>query len=221
MFIFHVYISYPWKYALYRVTYGLVPKHVLKENNAEWLVQATVTQQVVFIISVLIYWYLVKKMGMYSWWSESFLQSKAKSLNVRPIKPHIHANLKFVCATFVHFYVHVVCVWGGVWILSIIVGVMRPLRKLWFYYYYYFLLLTLMSNFCPTDWKFMGNRTRIGNNKKNGDPFYGQTLCHTWVAKPRYHCIVSPRWVLPIGVGWRQEHVRKHKNKLVLVSWPK
>lgn len=25
---------------------------------------------------------------------------------------------------------------------------------------------------------------------ENGDPFYGQTLCHTWVAKPRYHCIV-------------------------------
>lgn len=42
-------------------------------------------------------------------------------MNVRPIKPHIHANLKFVCTIFVHFCVSVV--YEVVWILlSIIVS---------------------------------------------------------------------------------------------------
>lgn len=59
-------------------------------------------------------------------------------MNVRPIKPHIHANLKSVCTDSVRFYVNVVC--EGVWIL---LSVMGPLHRLGFY----FIFLTLMSNF--------------------------------------------------------------------------
>lgn len=146
----------------------------------------------IFIISFLIYWYLVKKRGMYLSWSESYLKSKAKakSLNVRPIKPHIHANLK-VC-------MWVWCVWGS--LLSIIVGHETSPQTWILFFIFYF---NFDVKFCPTDWKLMGYRMRIGNTK-NGDPFYGQTLCHTWVAKPRYHCIVSSPWFY-LSVGWRHE----------------
>lgn len=53
----------------------------------------------------------------------------------------------------------------------------------------FFLYFNFDVKFSPTDWKLMGSRMRIGNT--DGDPFFGQTLCHNWVAKPRYHCIVS------------------------------
>lgn len=49
------------------------------------------------------------------------------------------------------------------------------------------------------------------NRQQNGDPFYGQTLCHTWVAMPRYHCIVSSPWFY-LSLGWRHEMYETKKQ---------
>lgn len=140
---------------------------------------------------------------MYLSWSESNLNSKAKakSLNVRPIKPHIHANLKFVCTICVHFYVSVVCE-GVLIFLSIIVSDTTFPPTLIFILFFYFLLFNFDVKFCPTDWKHVGYWMRSAT--ENGDPLYGQTLCHTWVAKPRYHCIVSSPYFYQ-SLGWRHE----------------
>lgn len=77
-------------------------------------------------------------------------------------------------------------------LFSIIVS-HKPSPPTWILFLFWlFFTLTLMSNFVlltestwDTEWKLA---------TENGDPFYGQTLCHTWVAKPRYHCIVSSPW---------------------------
>lgn len=110
--------------------------------------------------------------------SESYLKSKAKakSLNVGPMEPHIHANLKFVCTTFVHFHVNVVC--EGVWkLLSIIVGhkISPPtwiLFCIWItIFFFFFFNFNIDVKFYPTDWELMGYRTRIGNKKKKRRSF--------------------------------------------------
>lgn len=66
----------------------------------------------------------------------SYLKSKAKakSLNIRPIKPHLHANLKFVCTHFVHFYVNVVC--EGVWILLLIIVSHKTSPPTFFFFFF-------------------------------------------------------------------------------------
>lgn len=136
------------------------------------------------------------KRGMYLSLLGSYLKSKAKakSLNVRPIKPHLHANLKFVCTHFVHFYVNVVC--EGVWILLLIIVSHKTSPPTWISFFFF----NFDVKFCPTDWKHMGYWMRTGN-REHGDLFYGQTLCRTGVAKPRYHCIVSSPWFY-LSLGW-------------------
>lgn len=136
---------------------------------------------------------------MYLSWSEYYLNSKkanTKSLNVRPIKPHTHANLlKFVCTISVHFYVSVVCA-GESGYRCQSLSVLRPFHQPGFYFL--FSLLTFDVNFSfffvlltESTW----DTENENRQQKHGDPFYGQTLCHTWVAKPRYHCIVSSPWL--------------------------
>lgn len=64
-----------------------------------------------------------------------------------------------------------------------------------FLFFNYF-TLTLMSDFVlltESMWD-----TERESATENSDPFYGQTLCHTWVAKPRHHCICFISMVLPI-----------------------
>lgn len=135
--IFHMCISYLEINALYQVTYGLVPKHVF----FLWqLISSSYCNTAGYIHHFfLIYSYLVKKMRMYFSLLDSYHKSKAKaeSLNVRPIKPHIHANLNFIWTHFVHFYV-VGCVCEGIWILS---SVIRPLHQPGFYFYFLIILL--------------------------------------------------------------------------------
>lgn len=65
-----------------------------------------------------------------------------------------------------------------------------------FILFFNYFTLTLMSDFVlltesmwDTEWE---------SATENSDPFYGQTLCHTWVAKPRRHCICFISMVLPI-----------------------
>lgn len=96
-------------------------------------------------------------------------------------------------------------------------SVRRPLHKPGFYFVFELLLFFFFNfnvdvKFYPTDWKLMGYWTRIGSKKKKkGDPFYGQTLCHTWVANPRYHCVVSSSWFY-LSVGWWHEMYETQKQ---------
>lgn len=108
MLIFHVYIIQLRKYALYQVTYGLAQKRTHFLFSRLTISSYCYTASCIHFFSHLL---MYSKRGMYLLWLESKLKSnaKAKSLNVSSIKPHIHANLKFVCTIFIHVYVNVVC----------------------------------------------------------------------------------------------------------------
>lgn len=110
--------------------------------------------------------------------SESYLKSKAKakSLNVGPMEPHIHANLKFVCTTFVQLSCQC-CMWGS---LEIVVNHCRSqdlstnldfILYLNYYFFFFFFNFNIDVKFYPTDWELMGYRTRIGNKKKKRRSF--------------------------------------------------
>lgn len=75
-------------------------------QNTLFCHQVGSSSSIVFIIfCFLISRYLIKKRGMYLSWLEPRVKSKAKreSLNVRPVKPHIHAKLTFVCTILFTF----------------------------------------------------------------------------------------------------------------------
>lgn len=93
-----------------------------------------------------------------------------QGLNVSPVKPHLHANLMFVCTVFFFllftFMFTVVC--DDVWIFSIIVShrivpadCFLPPR--W----------TMMSIFVVTDWTVGLTEEELAN----GDSFSGQLRC--------------------------------------------
>lgn len=99
--IFHMCISYLESNALYQVTYGLVPKVVF-------------CFFVLFLCQLISSSYCNTAGYIHHFFSDLFIfgkenenvfiiigflhksKAKAKSLNVRPIKPHIHANLNFI-----------------------------------------------------------------------------------------------------------------------------
>lgn len=140
---------------------------------------------------------------MYLSWSKSNLNSKAKakSLNVRPIKPHIHANLKFVCTICVHFYVSVVCE-GVLIFLSIIVSDKTFPPTLIFILFFYFLLFNFDVIFLSYWLKACGILNEIGNRKwwsfiwSNTVPYLS--------CQARYHCIVSSPYFY-LSLGWWHE----------------
>lgn len=90
---------------------------VWPQNYFFLLFPAPVTK--VILICFPICWRVWKKRGMYSSWLGWNLSSAAQALNVGPVRPHIHANLTFVCTVFVLLFT---VVRDDVWIFSIIVG---------------------------------------------------------------------------------------------------
>lgn len=154
---------------------------------------------------------------MYLSWSEYYLNSKkanTKSLNVRPIKPHTHANLlKFVCTISVHFYVNVVCA-GESGYRCQSLSVLRPFHQPGFYFL--FSLLTFDVNFsfffCPTDWKHVGYREWESATETWWSFLWSNTVPYlSCQAQIPLHCLIS--MVGPI-IGLTAWNVW---NKLVLV----
>lgn len=79
-----------------------------------FLVLFPTTVAKVIFICFLIFRRVSKKRGMYSSKLESNLSSAVQVFNVSPVRPHIHANLTFVCTDFYFFLVHY-CFHCSVW----------------------------------------------------------------------------------------------------------
>lgn len=123
------------------------------------------------------------------------------------------SNLKYMPA--LSFYAHFVftfclcCAWGSRDIVINHCYSQDLFQQPGFYlllkcfgFFFVFFYFNSDVKFCPTDWK-----QGISNENQqlnNGDPLYGQTLCHTWVAKPRHRCIVSSPWFY-LSLGWWHE----------------
>lgn len=101
----------------------------------------------------------------------------------------------------------------GVCILLSIIVCHKTFPPTWIsffiFFFFFFCTLTLMSNFVLLTESMWDTTWKLAT--ENGDPLYGQTLCHPWVAKPRYHHICLISMVLAI-TGLRHEMYETYKQ---------
>lgn len=132
---------------------------------------------------------------MYLSWLEPCVKSKAKreSLNVRPVKPHIHAKLTFVC-TIMFTFMSLLRVRGARLRLSFTVS-HETFPPTWVLFFNWILFFFPSINFdvkcCPTDWKHMGYFMRIGYRKWRSFLWSNTVPYLSCQAQIPLHCLIS------------------------------